>query len=286
LNLSKTTDYAGNIIYENGSLKRILIDGGYIEGGVYYFYLTDHLGNNRVVANSSGAVIQKTHYYPFGMAFAESSDQGKQPYKYNGKEFDQMHGLNLYDYSARYMEPALGRYTTVDPLAEKYYSVSPYVYCGNNPVLFIDPDGRDLKKARVHLANAVSITFSLGFQVGFKFEINNKGISGKINMASMEVGGFERGMNTLNIANPSISKESSFQYGLLGGSVKVEAKDKENGKAERTKTISANAAFVTVENIETTNYVENKNATYTDTDRKIQAGVKTTESSGIVTTSG
>ena len=138
LNLSKTTDYAGNIIYENGSLKRILIEGGYIEGGVYYFYLTDHLGNNRVVANSSGAMIQKTHYYPFGMAFAESTDQGKQPYKYNGKEFDQMHGLNLYDYSARYMEPTLGRFTTVDPLAEKYYSVSPYVYVVNNPVRNID----------------------------------------------------------------------------------------------------------------------------------------------------
>jgi len=123
-------------------LKRILIDGGYIEGGVYYFYLTDHLGNNRVVANSSGAMIQKTHYYPFGMAFAESTDQGKQPYKYNGKEFDQMHGLNLYDYSARYMEPALGRFTTVDPLAEKYYSVSPYVYCANSPINAIDPEGK------------------------------------------------------------------------------------------------------------------------------------------------
>ncbi|MBN2660042.1 MAG: hypothetical protein JXR54_02090, partial [Tannerellaceae bacterium] len=46
LNQTKTTDYAGHIIYENGSLKRILIEGGYIEGGVYYFYLTDHLGNN------------------------------------------------------------------------------------------------------------------------------------------------------------------------------------------------------------------------------------------------
>lgn len=145
LNLSKMTDYAGNIIYENGSLKRILIEGGYIEGGVYYFYLTDHLGNNRVVANSSGAVIQKTHYYPFGMAFAESTDQGKQPYKYNGKEFDQMHGLNLYDYSARYMEPTLGRFTTVDPLAEKYYSVSPYVYCMDNPLIYTDPSGDSVR---------------------------------------------------------------------------------------------------------------------------------------------
>lgn len=62
---------------------RILVDGGYYEGSVYYFYLTDHLGNNRVVANASGTVIQKNHYYPFGTAFAEgtTAEQGKQPYK-------------------------------------------------------------------------------------------------------------------------------------------------------------------------------------------------------------
>ena len=141
LNMNKTTDYVGNKIYENNALKRILVDGGYIEGGVYYFYLTDHLGNNRVVANASGTAIQKTHYYPFGMAFAENTGKDKQPYKYNGKELDAMHGLNMYDYSARYYEPAVGRFSTVDPLAEMYYSISPYAYCGNNPIKFIDPTG-------------------------------------------------------------------------------------------------------------------------------------------------
>lgn len=148
---SKTTDYVGNIIYEAEKIgtnpatskTRILINGGYIEAGIYYFYLTDHLGNNRVVAKADGTVIQRNHYYPFGMTFAETplAEQKLQPYKYNNKEFDSMHGLNLYDYSARHMDATLGRFTSVDPLAEKYYSWSPYVYCYNNPLKYIDPSG-------------------------------------------------------------------------------------------------------------------------------------------------
>ncbi|MFG5856817.1 RHS repeat-associated core domain-containing protein, partial [Dysgonomonas sp. Shenzhen-Wh21] len=145
LTQTKTTDYVDNKIYENGTLKRILVDGGYIEGGVYHYYLTDHLGNNRVVLNASGTVIQKNHYYPFGTTFAESTvtEQGKQPYKYNGKELDQMHGLNLYDYSARYYESAIGRFLSVDPLAELHYDNSPYAYVLNNPLKYIDINGMD-----------------------------------------------------------------------------------------------------------------------------------------------
>jgi RHS repeat-associated protein len=104
--------------------------------------VTDHLGNNRVAVKADGTVIQTNHYYPFGTAFAENTvaEQGRQPYKYNGKELDAMHGLNWYDYSARHKDD--WRFTTVDPLAEKYYSISPYAYCGNNPIKFIDKDGK------------------------------------------------------------------------------------------------------------------------------------------------
>ncbi len=52
-----------------------------------------------------------------------------------------MHGLDEYDSQARWYYPAILRTTTIDPLAEKYYSISPYAWCGNNPVNFIDPDG-------------------------------------------------------------------------------------------------------------------------------------------------
>jgi RHS repeat-associated protein len=131
------------MIYENGILKRILVDGGYIEGGVYYFYLADHEGNNRVVANAGGTVVQTNHYYPFGMPFAEGNATSSQPYKYNGKELDTERGLNLYDYGARLYDPALARFTSVDPMAEKKPWMSSYFYCSGNPLNRIDPDGRD-----------------------------------------------------------------------------------------------------------------------------------------------
>ena len=89
-------------------------------------------------------VIQSYQFYPFGMAFAEgtTTEQGKQEFKYNGKELDRTHELNQYDYSARYYDPGYNRFTTQDPLSEKYYSISPYVYVANNPMKFVDPDGR------------------------------------------------------------------------------------------------------------------------------------------------
>lgn len=140
-----TTDYVGNKIYENGVLNKILTDNGYYEvkEKKYYFYIKDHLGNNRVVADASGSVVQRNNYYPFGMSYGEESDaeQGKQNFKYNGKELDKTHGLNQYDYAARHMDPATIRFTSVDPLAEKYYSVSPYAYVGNNPIRRTDPSG-------------------------------------------------------------------------------------------------------------------------------------------------
>lgn len=124
----KVTDYVGNKIYENGELIKILVDGGYYDTRQekYYFYIQDHLGNNRVVANAEGTVVQRSDYYPFGMEFVDNIDQDEQPYKYKGKELDKLHGLNMYDYSARYLEPVIGRFTSVDPLAEKFYSWNPY----------------------------------------------------------------------------------------------------------------------------------------------------------------
>lgn len=150
LDKTKTTDYVGNKIYENGNLKRILIDDGYVEYNgydyQYHFFTKDHLGNNRFVTNLNqmNYFSEFNNYYPFGMAFASYNADTSQPYKYNGKEMDKMHRLNLYDYSARYYDATMIRFTSIDPHAEKYFSWSPYVYCANNPIKFIDPDGREI----------------------------------------------------------------------------------------------------------------------------------------------
>ena len=150
----KTFDYCGNAIYEDKVLTTLLFDGGYVsykKSGTgtyatytptYHFYMKDHLGSNRVVASSSGKAEQVNHYYPYGSTFygEKSSDQR---FKYCGKELDKMHGLDWYDSSARFYDHVLCRFHQIDPLAEKYYSWSPYAYCHNNPMNRIDPDGDD-----------------------------------------------------------------------------------------------------------------------------------------------
>ena len=135
-----TTDYCGNVVYENGVQKLLLTEEGYVtlSDSKYHYYLKDHQGNNRVVISQSGTVEETNHYYPFGGAFASTSNV--QPYKYNGKELDSKKGLNWYDYGARHYDAALGRFTTNDRFAEKYYSMSPYQY-GDTIVVNPNPNG-------------------------------------------------------------------------------------------------------------------------------------------------
>ncbi|UKK50758.1 RHS repeat-associated core domain-containing protein [Prevotella sp. E13-17] len=139
--------YCGNFIYSNQSLEQVLFDGVYMtldSLGLphYHFYQHDHLGSVRAVVDENGKTEHLDEYYPFGATYVQESAPNNRRYKYNGKELDRMHGLNLLDYGARWYDPLLGRFTTMDPLCEKYFSISPYAYCANNPVNYVDPDGR------------------------------------------------------------------------------------------------------------------------------------------------
>ena len=141
------TDYCGNVVYED-SVCRLLFSQGYITFNKNtgkaepHYYLKDHLGNVRVVMTGAGVIEQANHYYAFGGLLGTSFNGDKQKYKYNGKELDRFLGWDMLDYGARWYDSKLQCWSTVDPLAEKYYHLSPYVYCADNPVKYTDPNGK------------------------------------------------------------------------------------------------------------------------------------------------
>jgi len=169
-----TTDYCGNVVYENGVQKLLLTEEGYVtlSDSKYHYYLKDHQGNNRVVISQSGTVEETNHYYPFGGAFASTSNV--QPYKYNGKELDSKKGLNWYDYGARHYDAVLGRFITVDALYDKHFKVSPYVYCGNEPVGRIDPDGNDWRVQTHYNRETDKIEYKITVRAALINNSNNK----------------------------------------------------------------------------------------------------------------
>ena len=173
------TEYRGNLVCADDSLKYILFDGGLIamdgSSPEYLFFLRDHLGSVRVVARPDGKAVQVNHYYPYGMAFAGGGMSGNagahpveggvsvaggsleiggetggmelarpgasQPYRFLGNELYTSNSLGLYDFSARMYDPALGRFLSVDPMAETCLNMTPFAYCGNNPIIRVDPEG-------------------------------------------------------------------------------------------------------------------------------------------------
>ena len=110
-----------------------------------------NLGSVRVVMAADGTVEQVNHYYAFGGLMAGSTGAGIQPLKYNGKELERTNGLNLSDYGARWYDAAAPSWLTPDPLADKDPGISPYVYCMNNPVNAIDPDGKKVYQGEIQV---------------------------------------------------------------------------------------------------------------------------------------
>lgn len=119
---------------------------GWFDGnGVFHAFVTDSRGNIAAVVNSStGTVEQRTHYYPYGAPTSESTGASVNAYKYSGKELTTLAGLHLYDFHARQYQPLTGMFSSQDPKAWDYTWLSPYSYCGGDPINSIDPTGEDI----------------------------------------------------------------------------------------------------------------------------------------------
>lgn len=141
--------YQGSVLKISGQQPIILTGERRVvneSGWKYEYDLKDHLGNTRVsfgVDTVRAVPLQYKDYYPFGMEMAQWYEVVGTPtkYLYNGKELQDEFELDWYDYGARFYDPQLGRWHTMDPMAELSRRWSPYAYGKANPMRFIDPDG-------------------------------------------------------------------------------------------------------------------------------------------------
>ena len=140
--------YLDNLEYTGSALEAIYFAGGRVvpegAGYAYQYIIRDHLGNSRVMFKDTVGgpkIVQENHYYPFGMNLDGVFIGSNHKYQYNGKELPDDLGYIQYDYGARWYDPSVGRYTGVDPMAHKMPAWSPYSFCFNNPLIYVDPNG-------------------------------------------------------------------------------------------------------------------------------------------------
>jgi RHS repeat-associated protein len=202
------------------------------------YTIKDHLGNARVtfadknnnniidVTNSisTNEIIQENHYYAFGLNHEGTwlmNEAGKDNcYQYNGKELNGDHGLNWNDYGARWYDPSIGRFGTIDRFSEKYVSMNPYQYGANNPIKFIDVNGdslrfygstEDLKQVSQVLNNGIN-----------KTDVFSIGEDGKLNINPLtkeEISKLDDGQKELYNGMSEIHSKTDFvNIGVVSGS--------------------------------------------------------------------
>ena len=132
------------------------VNGNFKENDDYekmqFYYHPDHLGSSSYITNLDGEVVQHIEYVPFGEVFVEERNNiWNTPYLFNAKEFDEETGL--YYYGARYYDPRLSLWLSIDPKEEKYSNVSTYCYVISNPLKYTDPTGMEIDMTKVRLAD-------------------------------------------------------------------------------------------------------------------------------------
>jgi RHS repeat-associated protein len=165
----------GNVIYEENV--QTGAHATYVHGptgkiaknaeGLREYYHRDHLGSTRLITDELGEVVGEISYKPFGES--TRSDNTEENHLYTGKEEDL---TGLYYYGARYYDPQIGRWIERDPrggTVENPVSLNRYVYCFNNPLFYIDPDGCDPRVNNVSLDLTIYSTVLGGLSFGLLF---------------------------------------------------------------------------------------------------------------------
>lgn len=166
------TEYVDGIQYTGTGIDFVQTEEGRVLNPTtspnYEYTLTDHLGNNRVTFDQVKGKASEDDYYPFGLNVARGAIPSlRNHYLYNKKELQDE--LNQYDYGARFYDPVIARWTSVDPLAEKSRRWSPYNYVMDNPLRFIDPDGMaadsaNKKKPQTQQTGSYTVTYENGMK--------------------------------------------------------------------------------------------------------------------------
>ena len=182
------------------------------EGDAYetmqFYYHPDHLGSSSYITNLDGEVVQHIEYVPFGEVFVEERNNiWNTPYLFNAKEFDEETGL--YYYGARYYDPRISLWISTDPKQESYFAFSSYVYCGNNPLIYIDPNGKEwedpaqAEKLKAKIDNKItSIQKSILVQ---KARLESNQAKGKdISKQERKIADFESRISNLNQSKSDI----------------------------------------------------------------------------------
>jgi len=191
---------------------------GRIPTPLNYYFHSDHLGSSSLITNQSGDVVQHLEYIPFGEVFIDerpSTGTWSTPYKFNAKELDEETGL--YYYGARYYDPRSSVWISVDPLAEKYPNVSSYVYCLDNPVKHVDPDGKWV--ASVFLQGSIGVGVGYGLygaqQSGIAYDRHGKThfqMTGVAHITNQNLSGSVKNQNVVWGADVGISVGASVDW--------------------------------------------------------------------------
>jgi len=205
-----------------------------------YFYHPDHLGSSSWITDNTGRPIQHLHYLPFGEDWVDQRNSSwNAPYTFSGKEKDAETGYGYF--GARYYDSGLSIWLSVDPMSDKYPSMSPYNYCGNNPVILVDPDGREVEynsfidRIIVGIKKTTDIHFEKSFNEleasseTYVFNFNTKGNSklstnGKKLFINYSITSDLRknGDNIFSVLKHETEHGMQFQHGEIGFAVSLD----------------------------------------------------------------